>query len=140
MPAGGCAGVDFRILGRLEAIDGGIDVAPRRAQPRAVLAMLLLHPNEVLTTDRLVEALWGDAPPATADKALQGHVSVLRKALGFDRLITERGGYRVSVGRGELDAERFAAAVSAARAQLDAAARARGLAEALGLWRESGDG
>src|SRR3954452_14667025 len=97
--------------------------------------MLLLHPNEVLTTDRLVEALWGDVPPATADKALQGHISVLRKALGFDRLITERGGYRVSVGPGELDAERFTAAVSAARAQPDAAARARGLAEALAMWR-----
>ena len=90
-PEGG-VDVDFRILGRLEAIDGGVDVAPRRAQPRTVLAMLLLHPNEVLSTDRLLEALWGDAPPPTADKALQGHVSVLRKALGFDRLATERGG------------------------------------------------
>ena len=92
--------MEFRILGRLEALDGGADVAPRRAQPRALLAMLLLHPNELISTDRLVEALWGDTPPATADKALQGHVSVLRKALGFDRLITERGGYRLKVEPG----------------------------------------
>ena len=84
----GDAGVDFRILGRLEALDDGVDVAPRRAQPRALLAMFLLHPNEPLTTDRLIEALWGETAPATADKALQGHVSVLRKALG-DLLVGE---------------------------------------------------
>ena len=135
MAAEGLAGVDFRILGRLEAVDGGVDVAPRRAQPRALLAVLLLHPNEVLTTDRLVEALWGETPPATADKALQGHVSVLRKALGFDRLVTERGGYRLKVEPGELDADRFAAAIAAARGLPEAAARARAMSDALASWR-----
>ena len=127
--------MDFRILGLLEVLDGGADVAPRRAQPRALLATLLLHPNELLTTDRLVEALWGETPPATADKALQGHVSVLRKALGHDRLITERGGYRLEVRTGELDADRFSAAVSAARAQPTPVVRARALADALAAWR-----
>lgn len=131
----GVADVDFRILGRLEALDDGVDVAPRRAQPRALLAMFLLHPNEPLTTDRLIEALWGEAAPATADKALQGHVSVLRKALGRDRLVTERGGYRLRVEPGELDADRFSAAVAAARGRQDPAGRARGLADALAAWR-----
>src|SRR5689334_22108268 len=97
--------------------------------------MFLLHPNELITTDRLVEALWGETPPATADKALQGHVSVLRKALGFDRLVTERGGYRLTVEPGELDADRFAVAVAAARGRPEPAVRARALAEALAGWR-----
>lgn len=131
--------MDFRILGRLEAVEGvaeaAVDVAPRRAQPRALLAMFLLHPNDLLTTDRLVEALWGETPPATADKALQGHVSSLRKALGHDRLLTERGGYRLRVANGELDADRFATAVATARAIVDPAARARSLSAALAMWR-----
>jgi DNA-binding winged helix-turn-helix (wHTH) protein len=113
--------VDFRILGRLEVVENGVDVAPRRAQPRVVLAMLLLHPNDVLTTDRLIEALWGDSAPPTADKALQGHVSILRKALGFERLVTERGGYRLAVQPGELDADRFTSEVVAARGLPDPA-------------------
>ncbi|MBI2781342.1 MAG: AAA family ATPase [Chloroflexi bacterium] len=128
--------MDFRILGRLEVLDGGIDVAPRRAQPRALLAMFLLHPNELLTADRLIEALWGETPTATADKALQGHVSALRKALGYDRLVTERGGYRLEVHRGELDADRFASAVAAAANEAAPAARARALADALATWRD----
>jgi len=127
--------VDFRILGRLEVLDGGVDVAPRRAQPRALLAMFLLHPNEVLATDRLIDALWAESPPATADKALQGHVSALRKALGRARLVTERGGYRLVVGPGELDADRFTTAASAARALRPPADRAAALAAALAIWR-----
>lgn len=127
--------MDFRILGRLEVLDAEVDVAPRRAQPRALLATFLLHPNEVLTTERLLEALWGENPPATADKALQGHVSVLRKALGHDRLVTERGGYRLAIEPGALDADRFATSLAAARALQDPASRARAFAEALATWR-----
>lgn len=127
--------MDFRILGRLEVVDDGVDVSPRRAQPRALLAMFLLHPNELLTADRLIEALWGDTPPATADKALQGHVSALRKALGHDRLVTERGGYRLVVRPGELDADRFAAAETAARTMSDPSAREAALVDALAMWR-----
>ena len=127
--------MDFRILGRLEVREGGVDVAPRRAQPRALLATFLLNPNDLLTTDRLVESLWGETPPATADKALQGHVSVLRKALGHERLVTERNGYRLRVEPGELDADRFATAVSQARSLPAPGARARALADALASWR-----
>ena len=97
--------------------------------------MFLLHPNQPLTTDRLLESLWGETPPATADKALQGHVSALRKALGHDRLLTERGAYRLDVRPGELDLDRFSAAVAAAGGLLDPARRAGALADALAMWR-----
>src|SRR6185503_18669595 len=128
-------GLDFRILGRVEAVDDGRDVTPHRAQPRALLALFLLHPNERLTTDRLIEALWGDSPPATADKALQGHISALRKLLGPSRIRTEPGAYELEVRPGELDVERFEAAVAAARSPGDARERARLLLDALALWR-----
>ena len=71
--------MDFRILGPLVARDGDRDVAPQRAKPRALLGLLLLHANERVSTDRIIEALWGDSPPNTADTALHGHVSTLRK-------------------------------------------------------------
>jgi DNA-binding SARP family transcriptional activator len=127
--------LDFRILGRLEVLDGERDVAPRRAQTRALLALFLLHPNERLTTERISDALWGDEPPKTADKALQGHVSALRKALGAERLQTERGGYRLAVGAGELDLERFTADIAAARTTRQPRERARILAQTLETWR-----
>jgi DNA-binding SARP family transcriptional activator len=127
--------LDFRILGRVEAFDDGRDVTPHRAQPRALLALFLLHPNERLATDRLIEALWGEGAPATADKALQGHVSTLRKALGATRIRTEAGAYRFEVRSGELDAGRFADALAAARSTRDPATRSVALAEALQLWR-----
>jgi DNA-binding SARP family transcriptional activator len=128
--------LDFRILGRVQAVDDGRDVTPHRAQPRALLALFLLHPNERLNTDRLIEGLWGDSPPATADKALQGHISALRKLLGPSRIRTEPGAYQLEVGRGELDVERFEAEVEAARALGDPRERARLLGDALALWSD----
>src|SRR4051794_22291412 len=101
----GKRGLEFRILGRLGAFDDDRDVAPSRAQPRALLALFLLHPNERLSTDRLIEALWGADPPPTSDKALQGHVSTLRRLLGPTRIRTEAGAYRFEIRHGELDAE-----------------------------------
>lgn len=127
--------MDFRILGRLEVLDGDRDLAPTRAQPRRLLALLLLHANERVATDRLIEALWGEDPPATAEKALQGHVSVLRKQLGASRIRTEGTGYRLVLEPAELDRDRFADAVAAARSSPDPAGRATQLAEALALWR-----
>jgi DNA-binding SARP family transcriptional activator len=127
--------VDFRILGRLEALDAERDVAPRRAKPRALLALFLLHPNERLPTLRIIEALWGEEPPSTADKALQGHVSALRKLLGQSRIRTEVGAYRLEVRPGELDLDRFSTALEAARAARQPSRRAERLAEALAIWR-----
>jgi DNA-binding SARP family transcriptional activator len=127
--------MDFGILGPLVALDGARDVAPRRVKARALLALLLLHANERVATDRILEALWGEDPPATADKALQGHVSALRKLLGSSRIRTEGGSYRLVVEAGELDRDRFMAAMETARGTVDPRERSRHLADALALWR-----
>jgi len=107
--------VDFRILGRLEVLDGDSDVAPRRAKQRALLALLLLHANQPMAADRLIDSLWGEEPPDTAAKALQGHVSALRKRLGPARIRTEHGGYLLELAPGELDIDRVESALRAAR-------------------------
>ena len=73
--------MDFRILGPLEVLDDGRTLTLAGSKPRALLALLLLHPNETLTTDRLIDELWGERAPAGAAKTLQMHVSRLRKAL-----------------------------------------------------------
>ncbi|MEO8274100.1 MAG: BTAD domain-containing putative transcriptional regulator, partial [Chloroflexota bacterium] len=127
--------MDFRILGSLAALDDGRNVAPRRAQPRVLLALLLLHPNELVTTDRISDALWGDESPSTAHKAVQGHVSTLRKLLGSSRIQTDRRGYRLEVQPGELDLDRFLAAHAGARKATDPRERSRLLSEALHMWR-----
>ena len=107
--------MELRILGPLEAVDD-----ERRAvrlggpRVRAVLAQLLLRPNEVVSTDRLVDAVWGEAPPPSATGALQVHVHALRKALGADRIVTRAPGYVIRVDDGELDALRFEGLVESA--------------------------
>ena len=73
--------MEFRILGSLEVLDEGREVALGGSKQRALLAVLLLHANETLSTDRLIDELWGETPPATAAKTVQVHVSRLRKAL-----------------------------------------------------------
>ncbi len=73
--------MDFRILGPLEALDEGRPVRVGGGKQRALLALLLLHSNEPLSTDRLIDELWGEQPPGTAAKNVQVYVSRLRKAL-----------------------------------------------------------
>jgi DNA-binding SARP family transcriptional activator/tetratricopeptide (TPR) repeat protein len=99
--------MEFRILGPLEVLDNGHAVDVGGAKQRALLACLLLHANEVVSADRLIDALWEEQPPETAQKALQVYVSQLRKALGKERLETKAPGYRLRVEAGELDRERF---------------------------------
>jgi hypothetical protein len=93
--------VDFRVLGPLEVREmNGESRALGGQKQRALLAILLLHANEVVSSDRLIDELWGEAPPETAAKALQVHVSQLRKLLEPERgagdpgrvLITESPG------------------------------------------------
>jgi len=115
--------LDFKILGPLEIM------ADRRAlalsgKPRALLAVFLLHANEVLSSERLIDALWGDRPPETAQAALQVHVSQLRKLLGQDRIATRPPGYAFRLEPDELDAARFETLMAEGRAE-----------EALALWR-----
>jgi hypothetical protein len=86
--------MEFRILGSLEVDDDGRRVTVRRGKEQALLAYLLLHANEFVPTDRLIDELWGERPTPTARKTLQNAVSQLRRAVGDDRILTEPSGYR----------------------------------------------
>jgi DNA-binding SARP family transcriptional activator/streptogramin lyase len=123
--------MDFRILGPLEVLDQGRRVSVRRGKDQALLAFLLLHPNEFVSSDRLIDELWGERPPATAAKILQNAVSQLRRALGDDRLLTRPPGYILRVDPGELDLDRFEKLAERGRASGDP----KSLREALALWR-----
>ncbi len=96
--------------------------------------MLLLHANRVVSTDRLIDALWQDDPPDTAGKALQVHVFALRKRIGRERLQTAAPGYLLCVAEGELDRDEFETLVRGARGA-PAPEAAVALREALELWR-----
>ena len=107
---------------------------------RALLALLLIHPNESLSTDRLIDELWGERPPPTAAKILQNYVSQLRRALGDDRLRTQARGYALHVERGELDVDRFKQRFDEgkrAQAAGDPTRASALLRDALALWRGS---
>ena len=106
--------MDFRILGALEVVSEGDPLRLGGGKQRALLALLLLHPNETVSVDRLVDDLWGERPPPTAAKNVQVYVSHLRKALGDDVIVTTPPGYAVRVAEGELDADRAAQALAAA--------------------------
>ena len=90
--------MEFRILGPLEVLDGGHVLELGRKKQRTLLTVLLLHANEVVSSDRLIEAVWEDHPPQTAGKALQVYVSQLRKLLGNERVQTKTPGYLLRVG------------------------------------------
>jgi YVTN family beta-propeller protein len=124
--------MEFRILGPLEVVDGeGRPVPVHRGKEQALLAYLLLHPNEVLPSDRLIDELWGERAPPTAPKIVQNAVSHLRKALGEGRLMTQPPGYLFRLEPGELDLQRFERLAEEGRAAGDA----KQLREALALWR-----
>jgi DNA-binding SARP family transcriptional activator len=127
--------MEFRILGPLEVIERGRPLELGGSRQRALLALLLTHANEVVSTDRLIDELWGARPPKTAPNALQYHVSRLRKALGRDdAIVTRQPGYLICVEPDELDLLRFERLVEEAqRSQSERAARL--LRDALRLWR-----
>lgn len=133
------ATVQFRILGPLEVLDEVGPVALGGIKARAVLAVLLLHPEEPVTAERLSLALWGEEVPASAVKTVQVYVSRLRKALGdAERLVTTPAGYLLRVHADELDADRFTRLVEDGRRALRAGQADRAatvLREALSLWR-----
>src|ERR671914_2828274 len=126
--------MEFRILGPLQALDAGRELPLGGAKQRALLALLLLDPNRVVSRDRLIDGLWHADPPDTAPTALQVYVSQLRKALGRDLILTQLPGYLLRVSDGELDLHRFERLVATARAEEPAQA-ARLLREGLALWR-----
>src|SRR5438093_991037 len=134
--------MDYRILGPLEALDGERRLPLGGARQRSVLALLLLHGNEALTRDVIIDQLWGEEPPNTAAKVLQNCVSALRKELpaGPDTLRTVSGAYCLALGPDELDRDRFERLVAEGRAALSAEQHAEAadlFRRALGLWRGS---
>jgi predicted ATPase/DNA-binding SARP family transcriptional activator len=137
--------MEFRILGSLEVVDDRRLVEIGGPKPRALLAVLLLHANEVVSSDVLIDALWGERPPPTASKTLQAHVSRLRKALGNGldggsgaRVQTRGPGYLLQLGAGELDADLARERLGSARRALaegEPQVAADAVREALRLWR-----
>src|SRR5215467_13654214 len=113
--------VEFRILGPLEVVEDGESVALGTLKERLVLGVLLLHANEFVSPERLIDELWGVAPPPTARKAVNVYVSKLRKALtvnGDHPIATTDGGYRLVVGLDSLDADRMRTVVTEARERI----------------------
>ncbi|HLE99046.1 MAG TPA: BTAD domain-containing putative transcriptional regulator [Gaiellaceae bacterium] len=132
--------LETRILGPLEVLVGGERVDIKGGKQRELLAILLIHANEIVSPDRLIEELWGETPPPSALKTLQALVSRLRANLGSasGALETHGHGYRFHVEQGRLDADAFRTRLEGGRRAL-----ARGAAEeaadelrkALALWR-----
>jgi YVTN family beta-propeller protein len=138
--------MDFRILGPLEVIANGQPLALGGSKQRAALAVLLLHANETVSVDRLIDALWGERAPAGAVQSVRVHISRLRKALnggdgtgsGQSGLVTTSGGYQLKVDDDSFDLARFERLYTEGQRELAAGRpeRASGLlGEALGLWR-----
>ena len=130
--------MDYRILGPLEALDGERKLPLGGAKQRAVLALLLLHANETLTRDVIVDQLWGEGAPPTAAKVLQNCVSALRKELPPETIRTVAGAYGLTLEPDELDRDRFERLLAEGRAALEAGDHAEAVDQfrgALGLWR-----
>ncbi len=138
--------MEFLILGPLEVRADGRPLTLSGAKQRALLAILLLHANAVVSIDRLIDDLWGDDPPGTGSAALQMRISALRKALQqrgqrqspSGLLVTRAPGYLLRISEDELDATRFerlyATGREATRAG-DPGTALTVLREALALWR-----
>jgi DNA-binding SARP family transcriptional activator/class 3 adenylate cyclase len=120
--------MDVLLLGPIEARLAGRPVALGAKKQRALLALLALDANAPVSSDRLVESLWGERPPPTAHKMVQLYVSQLRRALTHHgdgaEIVTRGRGYELQLGVGEVDALRFARLVA------EGAPR-----QALALWR-----
>lgn len=135
--------MEFGVLGPVEVVGEGQRVALGSERQRTIVAVLLAAGGEVVSTDRLIDGLWGEQPPARAHKSLQSHMSRLRRMLASvepasgDALVTTVGGYRVDLTVCELDAARFEELVTQAREMLrvDPGTAVELLGQAQRLWR-----
>ena len=135
-------GVDYGILGSLEATRAGEQLQLGGAKQRTVLALLLLNANRVVTSDELIEALWSEKAPGKPQTAIQGYVSELRRVLGpdkpFEIIVTEPAGYRLPVAADAFDLFRFEALLKRGRDTLSKQSpeeASRALESALALFR-----
>jgi DNA-binding SARP family transcriptional activator len=127
---------EFRLLGTVEARADGTRLDLGGPRPRAVLALLLLDANRIVSSDRLIDSVWGEDAPASAAATLQSYVSRLRKAIGSELLESAPNGYVLRVAPDRIDARRFEQLIERGRACRvdDPAEAARLLTEALALW------
>jgi basic membrane lipoprotein Med (substrate-binding protein (PBP1-ABC) superfamily)/DNA-binding SARP family transcriptional activator len=137
---GGGIMVEWRLLGPLEVLIDGNEVPLGAPKQRALLITLLLHPNQVVSVDRIIDDVWGERAPRTAQHSVQLYVSELRKALGDDRgtrIVTRSPGYELKVDPEAIDSVRFERLVDAGVDVLvaDPVAAVSLLEEALELWR-----
>ncbi len=119
-------------------VEGDCRLALGGPRQRALLAVLLVHRGEPVSSEHLVDALWGEQAPPSAIKIVQGYVSNLRKVLGEGLLVTRGRGYVLHAKPGQTDVDRFEALVAAGRAALqegDPETAAARLGEGLALWR-----
>lgn len=130
--------IEFRVLGSLEVVEQARPLELGGPRQRALLAVLLVHRGEPVSSERLVDELWGQQSPASAIKIVQGYVSNLRKVLGDGLLVTRGHGYLLQAQSGQVDLDRFESLVAEGRQALqrgDAHNAAARLREALALWR-----
>ena len=132
------AAMEFNVLGPLEVIGANGSIKIGSGLQRAILAILVLHVGETVSTDRLIDEVWGDQPPPSAQHAIGVHVSRLRRALGVDCIESQPHGYRLRADESVIDLARFElriAEASRAFADGDPQAAANALAVGLALWR-----
>jgi ABC-type transport system substrate-binding protein/DNA-binding SARP family transcriptional activator len=132
------ANLEFLALGPIAVRRDGQELPLGGPRQRALLALLLLHANQVVSRDRLIDGLWGERPPPTAAHTLDNYISRLRKLLGDGRISTRSPGYALDVRPGELDLDRFERAFEAGREHLargEASEAAETLRSALAVWR-----
>jgi DNA-binding SARP family transcriptional activator/class 3 adenylate cyclase/alpha-beta hydrolase superfamily lysophospholipase len=130
--------MEFRLLGPLEVSDEGRTAQLGGRKVRALLALFLLHANETISVDRLVDDLWGEAAPDTARKMIQVYVSQLRKIVPEPMLVTRPPGYLLEIDPESLDLTRFERLLGEGRAALgkgQAEEASTTLRQALALWR-----
>ncbi|MBK1786387.1 BTAD domain-containing putative transcriptional regulator [Prauserella cavernicola] len=132
----------FGVLGAVEVrTEAGEPVRVPELKVRLLLAHLLVHADETVPLDALIERLWGERTPADPKASLQAKVSQLRRVLddaepgARELVVSGARGYRLAVPEAELDSGRFASLLERARAEADPRARAVSLDDALALWR-----
>ena len=121
--------VEFRVLGSLEVVDQDGPLALGGPKQRALFAVLLLHRGEPVSADRLIDEIWGERPPASAKKIVQGYVSNLRRVLGDGQLVTRGRGYLLQAEPGQTDVGRFESLLADGRRALAGGDRGRAAAE-----------